>query len=100
MGHFLEIVVGGFRTNDADHFHLVELMLADHAAGVAAVSTGFGTEARRMGRHLERKVLVAEHHAGDLIRQRDFSSRHEIHLFLFTKGTALLGGEEVLLELR
>ena len=37
---------------DADQLDLVELVLADHAAGVLAVAAGFGAEARRGQRTL------------------------------------------------
>jgi hypothetical protein len=43
--------------DDLHQLDLVELVLADHAAHVAAAGTGFGTEARRMADELERQRL-------------------------------------------
>ena len=43
-----ERVVRPVGLGDLHHFHLVELVLADHAARVLAVGPGLRTEARRM----------------------------------------------------
>jgi hypothetical protein len=45
--------------DDLHQLDLVELVLADHAAGVATVGAGFGAETRRVADELERQRPAA-----------------------------------------
>src|SRR5438034_7889249 len=68
-GELLVRLVGPRRMHDLHQLDLVELVIADHAAGILAGGSRFRTEARRMAgvperQTLERQDLVA-HEIGD-----------------------------------
>jgi hypothetical protein len=66
--HALELVLAGLRRRDRHQFHLRELMLADHAARVAAGGARLGAKTRRQ-RVRHRQFLLVE-----WIRGRDLSA--------------------------
>ncbi len=90
--------------DDLHHFHLVELVLADHAARIAAVAARFGAEAWRMRRHLDRQRIGGDDFIAHDIGQRDFGGRDQVQRRMFGAGlgvlAALLHREQVFLELR
>ena len=91
--HLFEGFVALLRRDDLYHLDLVELVLANHAAGITAIGTGFTAEARGMGGELERQTagvddLVA-HHVG----QRHFGGRDQEEI------TIVVELEQVFLEL-
>ena len=94
------MLVAIFRINDANHFNLVELVLTDHTAGVTTVGTGFRTEARRMGRDLDREFIGAKKFAAYHVGQGNFRGRDQVHAFAFTLLTALLRSEKIFFKLR
>ena len=51
--HFFQRGIGGIGVDDLYHFHFVELVLANQAARVFAVRTGFAAETGRMGGELD-----------------------------------------------
>ena len=55
--------------DDLHQLHLVELVLADHAARVAAIGARFAAEARRVRHELHRQFFqrhdLVAHHVGD-----------------------------------
>ena len=83
--------VGMIRMHDLHQLHLVELVLADHAARVLAVGAGFGAEARRMADELERQLFerhdLVAHEVGD----RVLGGRNQVEV-------AALDLEQVVLE--
>ncbi|MCW0417619.1 hypothetical protein NB689_003373 [Xanthomonas sacchari] len=90
-------VFGGavLRAAHADQFHLLELVLADHAAGVAAAAAGLGAEAQRVRSHAQRQALGLDDLVAHQVGQRDFRGGDQIALLF-----AQRGGEHVFLELR
>ena len=56
-GEALVFGVGLLWFADADQFHFFKLMLANHAAHVAATAAGFGAKAHRMRGHPQRQAL-------------------------------------------
>ena len=60
-GQAFQRLVGSGRIDDLHHLHLVELVLTDHAAGIAPGGTGLAAEARGMGDEdvYKRQVLVS-----------------------------------------
>ena len=98
--HFVQVLVAFFRTNNANHFHLVELMLADHAARVATVGTGFRAEARRMSRNLDRQLVGTQELAANHVGQGHFSGRDQVHLFPVAFLSALFRSKKVFFKLR
>ena len=69
-------------------------MLADQAARVGAVRSGFAAEARRVGRVLQRQLPAVEDLAAIQVRDRHFRRRDQIEI-------PLAGDlEQILLELR
>ncbi len=55
-----QLRVGGLRRAELDQLHLVELVLADQAAGVLAVGTGLRPEAGGVGRVIKRQGLLLQ----------------------------------------
>ena len=93
-GHALVFGVGFLGFADADQFHFLKLMLANHAAHVATTAAGFGAKAHRMRGHPQRQSLGIEDVVAHDIGQRHFAGGNQIPLVL-----AQLGGKQVLLEL-
>ena len=71
--HPLMLVAAGFGRGNRDQFDLGELVLADHAAGVAPGSTRFGTEARRQRGQAHRQLLFLDDGLAHQIGQRHLS---------------------------
>src|SRR5690606_16641793 len=94
---------GSVRVGDLHHFDLVELVLADHAAHVAAARTGFGTEARRMRRQLQGKRVDRDEAVTYGAGQCDFRRGDQVGVFatdlIFGRVATLADGEHVVLEL-
>ena len=84
---------------DLHHLHLVELVLADQAAGVTAVGAGFGAEARRVGGELQRQLIVLQHRVAYHIGHGDFRGGNQV-LRLGRRFAATLDTEHVLGEFR
>jgi hypothetical protein len=63
---------------DAHHFHLVELVLADHATGVTAIAARFGAEAGRVRGQLERQLFHFQDAVAHGIGQGDFRSGNQV----------------------
>ena len=93
-GHAL--VFGGrlFRARDRDQFDLLELVLADHAAGVAAMAAGFGAETHRMRGHAQRQRGVFDDAVAHDVGQRHFAGGDQV-----TAVVTEVGGEQVVFEL-
>ena len=68
---------GLFRRRDRDEFHLRELMLADHAARVAARRAGLSAKARCSSRHPYGQLVFVGDVLAHEIGQRDFGRRDE-----------------------
>ena len=95
-GQAFQRLVGGGRIDDLHHLHLVELVLTDHAAGIAPGGTGLAAEARGMGDELQRQLLGVEDLPGDDVGQRNLGGRDQVEV-----GFAVAADlEQVLLELR
>ena len=58
--------------DDGDHFHLLELMLAQHAAGVASGGAGFAAEAVGQRGHADRQAGFRHDGIAHRVGQRDF----------------------------
>lgn len=94
-GQFLQRLVGLGRIDDPHHFHLVELVLADHAAGVAAGGAGLAAKARGMGDELQRQLPGVEDLAGHDVGQRYLGGGDQVEI-----GLALAADlEQILLKL-
>ena len=66
-----------FRRGDRDQLDLVELVLAEHAARVAAGRARLGAEARRQRGEAERQLGLVEDGFADEVGQRDFGGGDE-----------------------
>src|SRR3954471_24139422 len=75
--HSLMLVFRLLRRRDRHQLHLVELMLADHAARVLAGRARFGTEAGRVGRDAPRQFGFVDDGFADEIGERDFGGGDE-----------------------
>ena len=76
-GHALVLVDRLFRRGDRDELDLGELVLADHAARVAAGGARFGAEARRAGGKPHRQFFLVEDGLAHEVGQRDFGGGDE-----------------------
>ena len=65
------------RRRDRDQLDLGELMLADHAAGIAARRAGFGAEARRAGGVARTAAVFVDDGFAHQIGQRHFGGGDE-----------------------
>ncbi|CAM2158458.1 hypothetical protein PT2222_40321 [Paraburkholderia tropica] len=97
--HLLQRVIRRFRRDDLDHFDLVELMLTDHAARVAAIRAGFRAEARRMRGQLDRQRAAFDDALAHRIRERNLRRGDQI-LRDGVFRAALFHAEHVVRELR
>ena len=79
-GHALELVVGVLRRGKLHHFDLVELVLADDAARVAARRARLFAEARGERGVPARQRVGVEHLARMQVRERDLGGRDEEHV--------------------
>ena len=70
--HPLLFVVRLIGVGDRYHLDLLELVLAQHARGVAARAAGFGTEAQGVGGHPAGQGGFFQHVTGDRIGERHF----------------------------
>ena len=75
--HALVLVRRLLGRGDRDQLDLGELVLADHAAGVAAGRARLGAEARRAGGDAHRQLLFVEDELADEIGQRHFGGGDE-----------------------
>ena len=94
-GHALVLGIGLLGSGDADQLDLLELVLADHPAHIAAATAGLGAEAHRMRGHPQRQALGIEDVVAHDVGQRHFGGRDQI-----APALAEFGGEQVFLELR
>lgn len=76
--HGLQIVVAFFRLCVLDHFHLVELVHANKAAGVASGGTSLFAEARRKGAVLQGQFACLKHFAGMDVGELYLCRRDEV----------------------
>ena len=83
VGQFIEFIIARFRRDVFDHFDFVELVLADEAPRIAASRTGFGTEARRHGREVDRQLGAVDDFTAVVVGQRYFCRRDHVHFFAF-----------------
>ena len=92
-GQFFEGVVRAVGVGDLHQLHLLELVLAEHAAGVLAVGAGLGAETGGVGGVFERQFGFVDDLAGDQVGERDFAGGDQV------AGAFALDAEQVLLEL-
>ena len=81
-GEFLQGGIRILRTHHLHQFHLVELVLADHAARVAAVGTRLAAEARRVCDIFQRQLVARHDLFAHHIGHRHFGGRDQIEVFL------------------
>ena len=67
---------------DGDKLHLVELVLAQHAARIASGRAGLGAEAGRERGEAEGKLFLGEDGFADEIGERNFGGGNEPETFL------------------
>ncbi len=79
-GQFFEQFVRLFRMRDLHQLHLVELVLADHAAGVLAVRTRLAAETWRVANEFQRQVCQRDDFVAHDIRDRHFSGGNQVEL--------------------
>jgi hypothetical protein len=93
--HLLVHGVAFVRARYHHELDLLELVLADHAAHVLAVTAGLGAEAGRVRGQPHRQRRVLDDFVAHEIGQRNLGSRDQV-----TPRLADRGAEQVLLELR
>src|ERR1700722_13622098 len=71
-GHSLVFGGGLLRRRDRDQFDLLELVLADHAAGVLPRRARLGAEAERAGGIAQRQTLLVDDALANEVGERDF----------------------------
>ena len=79
--HALMLVLAGLRRRDRNQFDFCKLMLADHAAGIAASRARFGAEAWRQRGQPHRQFFFIDDRFADEIGQRDFGGGNETETF-------------------
>ena len=72
-----------FRFAVFHHFHFMELVLTDKAAGIFAGRTCLFAEAGSEGGEVDRKHIAIQDFTGEIVGQRYFSSWSHIHVFPF-----------------
>ena len=77
--HRFQRRVGVLGTRHLHHFHLVELVLADHPARITAIRACLGAEARRMRSQPQRQRLARQDLARHQVRQRHLAGRNQVH---------------------
>ena len=95
-GQFFQRLPGLVGAHDLHQLHLVELVLADHAARVLAVAAGLGAEARRVADELERQRLGGDDLVAHDVGHRHFGGRDQVEL----AAVGARHAEQVFLELR
>ncbi len=75
--HALVLLAALFRRGDGDQFHLGELVLANHAAGVLAGGAGFGAEAWCQRGETEGQFGFVDDRFADEIGERNFCGGDE-----------------------
>ena len=75
--HALMLVLAVVGRGDRDQFDFCELMLTDHAAGVAPGGARLGKKARRQRGQAHRQFLLVENGFTNEVCQRDFGGRDE-----------------------
>ena len=75
--HVLKLVVALLRRAELHHLDLVELVLAQHSAHVAAVAAGLAAEAVSVGAEVFRQLGLLERFARVEVRERHFGGRDE-----------------------
>ena len=81
--HLVQFFIARFRSGEFDHFYLVELVLTDETARVAAGRACFGAEARRHRRQVNRQLGAVDDFAAIVVGQGHFSRRDHVHFFAF-----------------
>src|ERR1019366_6760557 len=76
-GERVEFLVALLRAGELHQFHLLELVLADDAANVAAVAAGLAAETRRVGAELDGQLLRLQRLVAINIGDRDFGGRDQ-----------------------
>ena len=76
-GHALVFFERLLGRRDGDEFHLIELVLADHAARVLAGGARFRAEAIGAGGEAHGKLRLVENGFADEVCERDFGGRDE-----------------------
>src|SRR4029453_7824654 len=66
-----------FDAGDLYQFHLVELMLADQAADVLSIRSGFAAKAWRVGGVVQRELAAVKNLCAMEIGQRHFGGRNQ-----------------------
>ena len=92
-GQRFEFIVRIFRQRVFHQLDFFELVLADHAASVLAVTAGFGTKAGRISGPLHRQLRRVENLFTIVIGHRNFGGGDEI------KAALVFKLEKVLFEL-
>ena len=64
--------------NDLNHFHFVELVLANQTARVFAVRTRLAAETGRMRGQLQRQLFGRDNAVGNGIGQGNFGCRNQV----------------------
>jgi len=72
------------RMHHLHQFHLVELVLADHAAGVLAVAARLRAKAGRVGDELERQGIAGKNLAAHHVGHRNFGGGDQVELAAVT----------------
>ena len=78
VDHRVELVPARLRLDEFDELDLVELVLANEAARVAASAAGLGAEARRVAAVVLRQLVAVEDLIAVVVRRRHLSRRHEV----------------------
>jgi hypothetical protein len=81
-GHGFQRFVALLGVHDLHHLDLVELVLADHAARVAAGAARFGAEAGRVRGQLQRQLRFGQHLVAHEVGQRHLAGRDQVQRLL------------------
>ena len=102
-GHLLQRLVAALGVHHLHHLHLVELVLADHAAGVTAIAAGFGAKAWAVRRELDGQLVFGQHGVAHQVGQRHFSRGDQVQRRMVGHWLGVLpafvGCEQIALEL-
>ena len=78
VDHRVEFMPARLRLDELDELDLVELVLADQAARIAAGAASLGAEARRVAAVVLRQLAAVEDLIAVVVRRRHLSRRHEV----------------------
>ena len=87
------LLVGVLRTREIYQFHFLKLVLANDAAHIFAVRSGFAAKAWRVGSERNRQARLIQNFIAIKVRDRNFCSRNQPQIFFAMRHAEKIGGK-------